>query len=301
MNNQKRHFNDLHTFIIVAREGSFTRAAAQLGVSQSALSHTLRTLETHLGVRLLTRTTRSVSPTDAGQRLLSAIEPNFFDIERQLDNLSELKTDPSGRIRITTAGHAAESIIWPKVMEFHRQYPDIQVEVSVDYNRVDIVAERFDAGVRIGEQLEQDMVATRIGPDLRMAIVATPEYFEQHGTPKEPADLLKHKCINLRLPTMKNLLVWDLERAGEKVNLNVNSSLVFSDIRPIREALLQGLGVAYMPEDAIQDELFERRLMRVLDDWCEPFSGYFLYYPSREGSHAFRLFVEFVRYTAPAL
>ncbi|WP_036537650.1 LysR family transcriptional regulator [Oceanobacter kriegii] len=296
MSQQKRHFNDLHTFIIVAREGSFTRAAAQLGVSQSALSHALRGLESQLGVRLLTRTTRSVSPTEAGQRLLSAIEGSFDDIERNLDGLSELKATPTGRIRITTAGHAAESILWPKVREFHRLYPDIQVEVITDYNRVDIVADRFDAGVRIGEQLEKDMVATRIGPDLRMAIAGSPGYFEQHGTPTQPEHLTEHRCINLRLPTMNNLLVWDLERQGQKVNLNVNSSLVFSDLKPIRQAAIEGLGLVYLPEDAIAEALDNGQLVRVLEEWCEPFPGYYLYSPSRETSHAFRLFVEFIRY-----
>ena len=296
-----RDFNDLLAFVLVAREGSFTRAAAQLGVSQSALSHTIRGLESRLGLRLLTRTTRSVSPTEAGERLLQTVGPRLDEIEEEVSALSELRDKPAGTIRITTAEHAAHSVLWPKLAKFLPNYPDIKVEINVDYTMTDIVAQRFDAGVRLGDQVAKDMIAVRIGPDLRIAVVGSPAYFAQRPPPETPKDLTAHNCINLRLPTHGQLLLWDFEKSGQSLNVRPEGQLVFNSSSAILRAALEGFGLAFVPEDMAEPHLGKGRLMRVLEDWCQPYPGYHLYYPSRrQSSPAFRLVVEALRYRRQA-
>lgn len=292
-----RDFNDLLAFVLVAREGSFTRAAAQLGVSQSALSHTIRGLESRLGLRLLTRTTRSVSPTEAGERLLQTVGPRLDEIEEEVSALSELRDKPAGTIRITTAEHAAHSVLWPKLAKFLPNYPDIKVEINVDYTMTDIVAQRFDAGVRLGDQVAKDMIAVRIGPDLRIAVVGSPAYFAQRPPPETPKDLTAHNCINLRLPTHGQLLLWDFEKSGQALNVRTEGQLVFNSSSAVLRAALEGFGLAFVPEDMAEPHLGKGRLMRVLEDWCQPYPGYHLYYPSRrQSSPAFKLVVEALRY-----
>ena len=291
------NLNDLLAFLAVAREGSFTRAAAQLGVSQSALSHTIRALESRLGVRLLTRTTRSVSPTEAGERLLLTVGPRFEEIEAELAALSELRDKPAGTIRITTAEHAANTILWPKLAKLLPDYPDVKVEITVDYRLTDIVAERYDAGVRLGDQVAKDMIAVRIGPDMRMAVVGTPAYFARRPQPKTPQDLAAHDCINLRLPTYGGLLAWEFERNGHALKAHVQGQWVFNSSTPILRAVLAGFGLAYVPEDMVREHVTDGRLERVLEDWCPTFPGYHLYYPSRrQSSPAFALLVNTLRY-----
>lgn len=292
----RENFNDLFAFLMVAREGSFTRAAAQLGVSQSALSHSLRSLEARIGVRLLTRTTRSVSPTQAGERLLQNLGPLYQEIETELAALSEHRDKPAGTIRITTAEHAADSLLWPKLASFLPDYPDIKVEIAVDYGLTDIVAQRYDAGVRLGDQVEKDMIAVRIGPDLRVVVVGSPAYFARRPMPLRPHDLAAHDCINLRLPTHGGLLVWDFELDGDKIKVHGEGQLVFNTSSAILRAALAGFGLAFIPEDMVQEHLAAGRLVSVLDAWCPPFPGYHLYYPSRQSSPAFKLLVEALRY-----
>jgi DNA-binding transcriptional LysR family regulator len=288
---------DLGAFIAVARERSFTRAAAQLGVSPSALSQTMRALEEKLGVRLLTRTTRSVAPTDAGERLIATVGPHLEEIETGLAALSELRDKPAGIIRITAVDHAAETILWPSLANFLAEYPDVQVDLVVDNMLRDIVAERFDAGIRMGERVARDMIAVRIGPEIRMAAVATPAYFKKHGKPKVPQDLETHSCINLRLPTLGGVYAWEFEKGTREINVRVEGQLTVNDIAVIRNAALHGLGIAFMPEDVAQPHLDAGDLVRVLADWTPPFPGYHLYYPSRrQQSPAFALLVEALRY-----
>ncbi|AXI04068.1 LysR family transcriptional regulator [Aquirhabdus parva] len=293
----RENFNDLQAFVIVAREGSFTRAAAQLGVSQSALSHTIRALETRLGLRLLTRTTRSVAPTDAGDRLLSTLTPRFEEIEAELAALTELRERPAGSIRITTAEHAAHDVIWPKLAKFLPNYPDIKVEINIDNQLTDIVAERYDAGVRFGDQVAKDMVAARIGPDMKFALVGTPCYFAQYPVPQTPQDLAEHNCINIRLPTYGGLYAWEFEKDGHALKVRVEGQLIFNSAEMIMKASLAGLGLAYLPEQMLADDIAAGRLVKVLEDWYPTFPGYHLYYPSRrQSSPAFNLFVEAMRY-----
>jgi DNA-binding transcriptional LysR family regulator len=293
----RENFNDLVAFLAVAKERSFTRAAAQLGVSQSALSHTVRGLEERLGLRLLTRTTRSVSPTQAGERLLHTLGPRFEEIDAELAALSALREKPAGTVRITATDYAAGTIVWPKLMLFLRQYPDIKVEIIIDYGLTDIVAQRFDAGVRIGEQVAKDMIAVRIGPDTRMAVVGAPSYFEKRSSPKKPQDLIGHNCINLRLPTYGGLYAWEFEKGKRELKVHVEGQLAFNGTFQMLSAVLAGFGLAYVPEDLAQPHLAEGRLIRVLEDWCSPFSGYHLYYPSRrQPSPAFALIVDALRY-----
>jgi len=281
----------------VAKERSFTRAAAQLGVSQSALSHTIRGLEERLGLRLLTRTTRSVSPTEAGERLLRSLGPRFEEIDAELASLSELREKPAGTIRITATDYAADIILWPKLMTFLRQYPDIKVEVIIDYGLIDIVAGRFDAGVRNSEKVAKDMIAVRIGPDMRMAVVGAPAYFAKRTLPKRPRDLIGHDCINLRLPTYGGLYAWEFEKGSRELKVHVEGQLVFNGTFQMLNAALAGFGLAYVPEDLVQSHLAKGRLNRVLEDWCPPFPGYHLYYPSRrQSSPAFALLVDALRY-----
>jgi DNA-binding transcriptional LysR family regulator len=291
------NINDLQAFMAVARARSFTRAAAGLGISQSALSHTIRALETRLGLRLLTRTTRSVAPTEAGERLLHDIGPRFEEIDAALAALNALREKPAGTIRITTGEHAAVTILWPAIARLLPDYPDIKVEITVDYGLADIVADRFDAGIRPGEQVAKDMVAVRIGPDMRVAVVAAPSYFACRPRPKTPQDLMQHDCINLRLPTHGGIYVWEFEKGRREVKVRVDGPLVFNNIALRVEAALAGFGLAYLPEDQVQPYIADGRLIRVLADWCAPFTGYHLYYPSRrQPTPAFSLLVDALRY-----
>lgn len=291
------NLDDLLAFLAVVREGSFTRAAATLEVSQSALSHTLRRLEARLGIRLLTRTTRSLAPTEAGQRLLERLAPHFEQIETELDGLTELRDKPAGTIRITAGEHAAHNFLWPTLAKFLPHYPDIRVEVSVSSGLIDIVAERFDAGVRLGEQVAKDMIAVRIGPDMRLVVVGTPTYLGQTPELKRPQDLTSHRCINLRLPTRGGLYAWEFEKGRRELNVRVDGQLVFDSLTLILSAALAGFGLAILPEDIIQPYVAQGRLRMVLEDWCPPLSGYHLYYPSRrQGSPAFALLVNALRY-----
>ena len=288
---------DLTAFLAVARERSFTRAAAQLGVSPSALSHSMRKLEERLGVRLLTRTTRSVAPTGAGDRLIAAVGPHFDGIEAGLADLTELRDKPAGTIRITTVDHAAETVLWPALSKFLAKYPDIQVDLIVDNTLRDIVVERFDAGIRMGERLARDMIAVRIGPDIRLAAVATPSYFAEHGKPKTPQDLAQHRCINMRFATLGNVYTWEFEKGSREINVKVEGQLTVNDIAVIKRATLEGVGIGFIPQDMIQPQLASGDLVRVLADWTPPFPGYHLYYPSRrQQSPAFALLVEALRY-----
>jgi DNA-binding transcriptional LysR family regulator len=294
---QRGHLDDLLAFLAVARERSFTRAAAKLGVSQSALSHTLRALEARLGVRLLTRTTRSVSPTEAGERLLQSIGPRFEEIDAELAALSEFREKPAGTIRITAIDHVADTVLWPKLATFLRDYPDIKVEIVIDYGLTDIVAERFDAGVRGGEQVAKDMIAVRIAPDMRMAVVGAPSYFRKRPQPATPQELVDHACINLRLPTHGGLYAWEFAKGGRELRVRVEGQLVFNGTSQMLTAALAGFGLAYVPETVAQPHLARGRLKRVLEDWCPAFTGYHLYYPSRrQPSAAFALLVDALRY-----
>ncbi|MGO4326906.1 LysR family transcriptional regulator [Cupriavidus sp. 2TAF22] len=294
----RENFNDIFAFLIVAREGSFTKAAAQLGVSQSALSQTVRALETRLGVRLLTRTTRSVTPTVAGERLLSRIGPSFQDIESEIAALSVLRDKPAGTIRISAPFHAAEAVIWPKLECFLRDHPDIHVEVNVEHRLIDIVAERYDAGVRLGERVAKDMVAVRISRDSRMAVVGSPGYFGARQRPLTPKDLAQHNCINLRFPTYGGLMPWEFEKDGHALSVQVQGQCVFNLSPMVLRAALAGNGLAYLPELVTDEYVATGHLIRVLEDWSQAISGYHLYYAShRLTSPAFALFVEAMRET----
>jgi DNA-binding transcriptional LysR family regulator len=293
----RHNLNDLLAFRAVARERSFTRAAAQIGVSTSALSHAIRSLEERLGIRLLARTTRRVVPTDAGERLLGVIGHHFDEIDTELAALSALRDKPAGTLRITTGIHAAETILRPALTRLLPAFPDIQIELSVHSGFIDIVAERFDAGIRLGETIAQDMVAVRIGPDMRMAAIASPDYFAARPAPQTPQDLVGHNCINLRFPTHGGLYAWEFEKAGRAHNVRVQGQLTVNDIALAREAAIDGLGIAYLPEDYVECDVTAGRLTRVLETWCPSFPGYHLYFPSRrQQSPAFALLVEALRY-----
>jgi len=292
------NLNDLLAFLAVARERSFTKAAAKLGVSTSALSHTIRGLEARLGLRLLTRTTRSVSPTQAGERLLLTVAPRVDEIDAELAALAELREKPAGTIRITAHEHAVNTVLRPALKKFLPRYPDIKVEIVVDYGLTDIVAQRYDAGVRSGEQVAKDMIAVRIGPDMRSAVVGAPSYFAKRPMPKKPQELTEHNCINLRLPTRGGLYAWEFEKGGREINVRVDGQLIFNGTPQMLDAALDGLGLAYVPEDLVQKHLAEGRLKRVLEDWCPSYPGYHLYYASRRSSPAFALLVEALRYRA---
>jgi DNA-binding transcriptional LysR family regulator len=294
---QRDELADLTAFLVVAEERSFTRAAAKLGTSQSALSYTVRRLEERLGVRLLARTTRSVVPTEAGERLRRTLGPAFDTIDTELAALSEFRQKPAGTIRINTGEHAAQTVLWPALERLLSEYPDIKVELDIDNGLADIVAERYDAGVRLGEQVAKDMIAVRIGPDMRMAVVGAPSYFAKQRLPKKPQDLVDHTCINLRLRTAGGLYAWEFEKGGHELKVRVEGRLVFNDTAPILSAALAGFGLAYLLEDHVQAHLDSGQLIRVLADWCPPFSGYHLYYPSRrQPAQAFALLVDALRY-----
>jgi DNA-binding transcriptional LysR family regulator len=294
---QRGRLDDLQAFVAVARERSFTSAAAKLGVSQSALSHTIRELEERLGVRLLSRTTRSVSPTEAGERLLHNLGPRFDEIEAEVAAVRELREKPAGTIRITATENATETILVSKLAPLLRDYPDIKVEISIDYGLTDIVAQQYDAGVRSGEQVAKDMIAVRIGPDMRMAVVGAPSYFKKRPRPETPQDLIDHNCINLRLPLHGGVYAWEFEKGGRDLRVRVEGQFTSNATGQILNAALAGSGLAYVPESMVQHHLAKRRLERVLEDWCLPYSGYHLFYPSRrQSSAAFTLLVNALRY-----
>lgn len=293
----RRNLNDLLYFVTVAREGSFTRAASLLGVTQSALSQSIRGLETRLQIRLLTRTTRSVSPTAAGERLLNAIGHRFDEIESELEELTELRDKPAGTVRITCGDHVLHSILLPKLTPLLREYPDINLEFDVNYGLRDIVADRFDAGVRLGNTIDKDMIAIPLGPSMRLAVVGSPEYFAANPVPSTPQDLMSHQCVNQRMTTSGGLYVWDFERDGRQVNVRVDGQLIFNTAQPQVQAALSGLGLVLLPEDELTPYIDDGRLIRVLEDWCPSFGGYHLYYPSRrQPSPAFSLVVDALWY-----
>ena len=292
----KRNLNDLFAFVTVAREGSFTRAAAQLGVTQPALSQAITGLENRMQIRLLTRTTRSVSPTAAGERLLNAIGNRFDEIEAELDMLTELRDKPAGTVRITCGPDVLSRTLLPKLTPLLRQYPDIHIEFDANHGFRDIVADRFDAGVRMGDTIDKDMIALPIGPQLRMAAVASPDYFARHPVPQTPHELTQHQCINQRMIKSCGIYVWDFDKDGGDLNVRVNGQLTFNTSWHIVEAALAGFGIAFLPEDEFGDHIAEGRLIRVLEPWCLPFPGYYLYYPSRkQPSPAFSLVVDALR------
>ncbi len=293
----RTNLDDIAAFLTVAREGSFTRAAAMLGVSQSALSQTVRGLEERMGLRLLTRTTRKVAPTDAGERLILSVGPRLAEIDAELAQLTALRDKPSGTVRISAGEQAAELILWPAVQRLLPQYPDIAIEISVDNGLTDIVAERLDAGVRLGEQVAKDMVAVRIGPDVRMAVVGSPGYFKGRQRPSTPHELTEHNCINLRLPTAGGFYAWEFEQGGRELRVRVEGQLAVNTGALAVKAALAGAGLAFVLEDRVRDDLDAGRLTRVLSDWCPPFSGFHLYYPSRrQATPAFAVVVEALRY-----
>jgi DNA-binding transcriptional LysR family regulator len=294
---QRGHLDDLLAFLAVGKERSFTKAAAKLGMSQSSLSHTIRELEARLGVRLLTRTTRSVSPTEAGERLLNDLAPRFEEIDASLASVTELREKPAGSVRITATEFAIDTVLIPKLAKMLRQNPDVKVEFIVDYGLTNIVAERFDAGVRNGEQLAKDMIAVRIAPDMRMAVVGSPAYFKGRTEPKKPQDLIGHNCINLRLPTHGSLYAWEFEKGSRELRVRVEGQITCNGSAQMLNAALGGAGLAYVPEGMAEAHIAKGRLKRVLEDWCLPFSGYHLFYPSRrQSSAAFSLVVEALRY-----
>lgn len=289
-------YDQLAIFSVVARERSFTRAAAKLGLSQPALSRAMRNLEERLGVRLLARTTRSVSATEAGEHLLGVIAPRFEEIDAELALLSDFRDKPAGRLRVTAGEHAAITVLQPVLAKILPDHPDLHIEVTVDYGLTDIVAEGYDAGVRLGEQVAKDMIAMRIGPDMRMAVVGSPDYLARHPRPKTPRDLTRHNCITIRLPTYGGIFPWEFEKRGEELKVRVEGQLVFNNIAMRLDAALNGLGLAYMPEDLVQPHIAGGRLLRVLADWCPSFPGYHLYYPSRrQSSSAFALLRDTLR------
>ncbi|MFM6854088.1 MAG: LysR family transcriptional regulator [Sphingopyxis sp.] len=297
---RREELSSLAMFMVVAEERSFTRAAAKLGLSQSALSHAMRRLETRLGLRLLTRTTRSVAATDAGERLLESVRPALDQIDARITQLTEMRAAPSGTIRITTSGHAARTILWPAVDRLAAMHPDINVELNIDGALRDIVAERFDAGVRLGERLEQDMIAMPIGPRLRMATVASPAYLAARGRPVVPQDLAGHNCINLRMVS-GSIYAWEYEKDGRELNVRVNGQLVLNDVELMVAAAVAGHGLIHLVDDRLVPLIEDGALVRVLDDWCAPFDGYYLYYPSRRlPSPAFSLLLDALRYRGPA-
>lgn len=292
----KDNFNDLLSFIVVARERSFTRAAAQLGVSQSALSHAMRNLEARLDVRLLTRTTRSVAPTEAGEQLLMRLTPHLLEIEQELTALRDRRDRPAGNIRLSAGEHAMSAVLWPVPKPFMAHYPDINIEVTVDNGLTDIVDGRFDAGVRLGEQIAKDMVAVRIAPDMQMAVVGSAAYFAKNGVPETPEQLEHHRCINMRLPTLGGLYAWEFTHDGREIRVRVDGQLTLNSLPQRLDAAVAGLGLAYVPEESAAAQLADGRLTRVLESWCPSFEGYHLYYPSRrQHTTAFTLLVEALR------
>ncbi|WP_447982568.1 LysR family transcriptional regulator [Achromobacter kerstersii] len=295
----KNSYNDLLAFIAVAREQSFTRAAAQLGVSQSALSHLIRALEAKMGVRLLTRTTRSVSPTEAGERLMQNIAPRFQEIEAELLAVGELRDKPAGTIRITASENAADTVLWPRLEKLLPEYPLIKVEINAESRFVDLVAERYDMGVRLGGDLARDMTTVRISPDLRFVIVGSPAYFAKRPIPLRPQDLADHDCINLRLMSHGELYPWEFKKGKQQISVRVDGQLVFNRTKPILQAALAGFGLGYLTEEMVAPHIAEGRLRTVLADWCPTLPGYHLYYPSRRHlSRAMTVLIDALRHPA---
>lgn len=296
---QREDLGDLAAFLAVLEEGSFTRAAAKLATSQSALSHTVQRLEARLGLRLLNRTTRRVAATEAGEKLAATLRPCLDQIDSQITALSALRDRPAGLVRLTTSAHAAETVVWPAISQLLPDYPDLQVELNVESRFTDIVAERFDAGVRLGESVDRDMIAVRIGPDMQMALVAAPAYLARHPAPSHPQDLLAHACINLRLPTLGGLYAWEFAKAGRALNVRVQGALVFNTPALCLAAAVAGHGLAFLPDGIAEPLLASGQLVRLMPDWCQPFAGYHLYYPSRRQlSPALRLIIDHLRHAA---
>jgi DNA-binding transcriptional LysR family regulator len=294
---RRENFSDLAVFLTVAEERSFTRAANKLGTSQSAVSQVVRRVEDSMGLKLLTRTTRNVALTDAGEQLITTLRPAFDDIQSRIAGLSALREKPSGNVRITAGRHAVETVLWPAVHQVLRDNPDVTVELSIDHALTDIVAERFDAGVRLGEEIARDMIAVKIGPDLRLAVVGSPTYFAEHGTPASPNDLTHHRCINIRQSTKGGLYAWEFEKAGREVNVRVDGPLIVNDSSIIYKAAQEGLGLACVLEDIVADQITSGQLVRVLEDWCPPFAGYHLYFPDRRPTTpALQLLIDALRY-----
>ncbi|EKN3347082.1 LysR family transcriptional regulator [Yersinia ruckeri] len=294
----KENFNELQIFLVVARERSFTKAAGKLGVSQSALSHAMKALEERLNIRLLTRTTRSVAPTEAGERIIACLEPRIADLEQELESLVQLNGTASGNIRLSAGEHAARSLAWPKLKPFLREYPEINLELVVDNGFVDIVEGRFDAGIRLGESVDKDMIAVRIGPDMRMAVVGAPSYFATNPAPETPHELQNHRCINMRLPTAGGLYHWEFEKDGKPLRVRVEGQVTFNLQAERIDAALSGFGIACIPEDRVQDYIKSGEFIQVLQDWCQSFPGYYLYYPSRkQHPPAFALMIDALRYS----
>jgi DNA-binding transcriptional LysR family regulator len=292
----KENLNDLMSFLVVARERSFTKAAGKLGVSQSALSHAMNGLEARLNLRLLTRTTRNVAPTEAGEKLIASLQPRLADLEYELEAITRLNGIAAGNIRLSAGEHATRAVLWPKLKPFLAQYPQINVELIIDNAFTDIVDGRFDAGVRLGERVQQDMIAIKIGPDFRMIVVGSPEYFKTNPVPIVPQDLQQHKCINLSLPTLGGIYVWEFEKEGVERKVKVSGQLTFNHLQERIDAAESGFGLTCVPEDVVQDQLQSGSLIQVLDDWCQEFTGYHLYYPSRkQHTHVFSLLIEAMR------
>ncbi|PKH26777.1 LysR family transcriptional regulator [Enterobacterales bacterium CwR94] len=292
----KENFNELQLFLVVAQERSFTKAAAKLDVTQSALSHAIKALETRLNMRLLTRTTRSVAPTEAGERVIACLTPRLAELERELLAVLQMNGTATGKLRLSAGEHAARKIVWPKLKPFLLAYPDIHVELVVDNGFVDIVEGRFDAGIRLGESVDKDMVAVKIGPDMRMAVVGSPAYFAEHSRPETPHDLQHHRCINMRLPTAGGIYHWEFEKAGKPLRVRVEGQLTFNLLAERIDAVLAGFGLACVPEDMIAEQVAQGELVQVLQAWCPTFPGYYLYYPSRkQHPHAFSLMIEALR------
>ena len=293
----KTDFNDLMWFRITAEERNFTKAAARIGVAQSTLSHTIKRLEANMGIRLLTRTTRSVAPTPAGERLLATVAPRLSEIEDEIATLMEYRDTPSGSVRLTLSDHALNTVVWPKLKPVLAAHPDISVEFSLDSGFRNIVEDGFDAGVRLGESVEKDMIAVRIGPDWRMVAVATPGYFEAHGTPRHPQDLIRHDCINMRQGTRGGLYAWEFEKHGQALNVRVSGQLTFNNSYAMMDAALSGMGIAFVPNSLADDHIASGALQLALDDWSPFFDGYFLYYPTRrQNLPVFRLIVDTLRH-----
>ncbi|RKP53590.1 LysR family transcriptional regulator [Pararobbsia silviterrae] len=298
---RRENYTDLLALIAVARERSFTRAAAQLGVSQSALSHTIRSLETRLGVRLLTRTTRSVAPTEAGERLIRTIAPRFEEIDTELTAIAEFRDKPAGTIRITATDYATETVLWPRLSPILHDYPDLKVEIITDYGLSDLVADRYDIGIRQGDQVAKDMIAVRLAPPMRMAIVGAPKYLKRHTPPKIPRDLTEHACINLRLPTLGGFYPWELKKGKREVQVRVDGQLAFNGTYPMLAAALSGYGLAYVPADLAQPHVAAGRLVELLDDWCPTFPGWHACYAHRRASsRAMSVVIDAIRYRKPA-
>ncbi len=294
---RRQDLNDMLLFLAVAEERSFTKAAARLGTSQSTLSHTIKKLETRMGLRLLMRTTRSVSPTEAGERLLGSLAPRIEELETEIDELMEIRDKPSGTVRITLSDHALESVVWPKLRPLIRSYPDIKVELNSDNGFRNIVEDRFDAGVRLGESLDKDMIAVRIGPDWRLVAVGSPDYFATHPAPQTPQELVGHNCINHRQARSGGLYVWEFAKDARELRVRVDGQFTFNTSYAMIDAAATGYGIAYVPEDLVEQHIASSRLVQVLDDWSPKFAGYYLYYPSRrQNSPAFKIVVDALRY-----